>query len=167
MTLPVKIYKCTLEILIRSIMWKIQLFFWLEKWNLYYFSIASYTQGKSLSKRTCKLNKEIKETKTWIFNSDSSDKGFKGTVVHRASPSLHLGSLAIKLTVHLKKWHVWFTTVPLSEYWYGKYRRFSSYCCFWSRNAQVILYKNQLKSFARSKYLLWTLNICVFRSLES
>ena len=103
MTLPVKIYKCTLEILIRSKMWKIQLFCWLEKWNLYYFSIASYTQGKSLSKRTCKLNKEIKETKTWIFNSDSSDKGFKGTVVHRASPSLHLGSLAIKLTVHLKK----------------------------------------------------------------
>ena len=40
--------------------------------------------------------------KQWYLIHSPSDKGFKGTIVNRALPSLHEGSLEIMLTVPLK-----------------------------------------------------------------
>ena len=87
-------------------MWKISSFSWLKKclfWGIYPLLLLGKKCANHFCRESEKENKHFKETKLWPKIHTWSDKAFKDTIVNRASPSLHEGSLEIKLIIHVKK----------------------------------------------------------------
>ena len=69
-----------------------------------YFCESLYCLWAShFRRKTANKNKQnLKKQKHWVLIHTWSNKAFEGTVVNRALPSLHGGSLEITLTVTLK-----------------------------------------------------------------